>query len=202
MEYTDISISTYLEVQQTIANKGLTDDQRMVEICKALFNIDIENLPVAEAVELMDKATKLLSSNFKSSDSPIVSKLNINGTKCTVTDMDSMTFSQFIDYQNFSKDANTHLIDILAVAIVPCNAHYNDGSYNLSEFKESLSKLPITTALSIVNFLVNKSLSSLIYSAICLPIPTEASMKERMKIWWNKVKMVASLMLMKFHLAH
>lgn len=202
MNYTDISIQQYLDVQRTIANKNLTDEQRMTSICKTLFDIEIENLPVQEAVHLMNEATGLLSSNFKSEDSPVISKININGIKCTVTDMDSMTFSQFVDFQNFSKDANEHLIDILAVAIVPCNAKYNDGSYDLNEFKENLAKLPITTALGVVRFFQVRSLDSLKLSMIYSTETSDLKLKDKLKVKWNLLKSLVAVEMMKHHLAY
>lgn len=202
MEYTDISISTYLEVQKAILNKELNDNERMILICRSLFNTEIEQLPIQEAVELMDKATELLSSNFKSSESPIISKINVNGIKCTVTDMDSMTFSQYIDFQNFSKDANEHLIDLLAVAIVPKGAKYNDNSYDLNELKENLAKLPITVALSIVRFFQVRSLDSLMRSLIYSTETRDLKLKDKLKVKWNLLKTLVAMELMKFHLAH
>lgn len=200
MTYKELNIRQYMAVQKVIADKTLDDTLRIAEICRIVFGVDIENIAIDKAVNLMNEATELLSQPFNPKECPSLTKIKIDNTDCIVTSMDMMTFSQFVDFQGLSKDANEHLIEILACAIVPKGSKYNDGSYDFEEFKMKLENLPITTALSVVRTFQERFLTLSLHSATSSMSTKGMTIKQRIMLYWQMLKLMIAFQMMKYHL--
>ncbi len=69
-----------------------------------------------------------------------------------VHDYRKMTAGQYIDFQALAKDPSGHLVDLLAVFLVPKGMKYGDG-YDIEEVKTAIKDmLPVTAAMALQAF--------------------------------------------------
>ncbi len=90
-----------------------------------------------------------------------------------VRDFRKMTAGQYIDFQALAKNPHDHLVDILAVFLVPKGMKYGDG-YEIDDVKAAIrDMLPVTAALALQAFFL-KSLHDLIHASL---ISSERALK-------------------------
>ena len=123
----------------------------MAEVVRIVKGIDIMNLPMYEAQELMNEVTEHLQTPLQYEE--VKDVYVIGGVKCKITPMEELTISQFMDYQELVKDVSDNLAQILSIFLVPQGAKYNDGSYNYIAHLKAIKESPIGEVIGVVPFL-------------------------------------------------
>lgn len=153
MTWNDISVQSYLTIQKSIQQyTDAFEQMRNIIIC--LTGKDINDMNVSDAMQMMDDTNTLLQTPFVASKD--FKKLTVGNFKCRVCDLSSMTLSQFMDYQELTKDPNDNLVELLSLSIVPEGCKYNDGTYDIDALKDAIKDAPITMVSGVINFQLAK----------------------------------------------
>lgn len=180
LTWQDISIKQYMEIQKIIQDtqEPMKQYQRIILL---LDGTDINSLNVVDAQNKIDDVNEFLNTPFVLNDK--FKNLQIGNYKCTVCDLNSMTLGQFMEYQELCKDINNNLIDILAISIVPKGAKYNDGTYDLEEFKICIENSSVINIYGVVNFQLAKFRNSSRFSLAYLTAEIWLKNRKDKKMW-------------------
>ena len=99
------------------------------EAIKLLYGIDINTIPLSELHNYTIPK--------KEKETQITDFVTIKGTTYKVVkDMQQITYSQFVDFQQYAKTKD--VVGMCSCFLIPKEGGYNDGSYSLEELKEGL----------------------------------------------------------------
>lgn len=127
-----LTVGKYQEIKEIINNS--TDEYEMrTEILSILTDIDVEDLlelPIGRYNHLLQNMNFLLEERRPKM---VNTKYVLEGQTFEVMlNVEKMTAAQFIDYQNYAKDVDKNLINILTVFLIPKGHKYNEG-YDITE---------------------------------------------------------------------
>lgn len=164
LSWDDVSIGQYLEMENILKKEGDTLSKAL-DLLQILTGTDYSKVPIDEYME------KVAELSFLQTDVPTIdlpNEIALNGRKYTLkNDVDKITASQFIDYNNYiqSEDSDK-IIKIIGTFIIPKGHIYGDG-YEFDTVMEDAKDIPLPIANSIAFFLrkqSNKSLKRSLYS--------------------------------------
>lgn len=164
LSWDDVSIGQYLEMENILKKEGDTLSKAL-DLLQILTGTDYSKVPIDEYME------KVAELSFLQTDVPTINLPNeiaLNGRKYTLkNDVDKITASQFIDYNNYiQSEDNDKIIKIIGTFIIPKGHIYGDG-YEFDTVMEDAKDIPLPIANSIAFFLrkqSNKSLKRSLYS--------------------------------------
>lgn len=176
MEWKDISIKKYFEIQSVVESE-MEDSEKMIQIANIIFECDITELPLPEYQK------KINALKFVSTEPPkenLAKKYTINDVKYkTSADITSVQANQFIDFQNYAKKQD--LVGCISCFFIPDGHKYNDG-YDIEKVKVDIEELPITTANALAFFFKTQY-------AILLVLFQRSSLKQMKKMGMSKEKL-------------
>lgn len=176
----DVSIGKYLEMENILKKEGDTLSKAL-DLLQILTGTDYSKVPIDEYME------KVAELSFLQTDVPTIdlpNEIALNGRKYTLkNDVDKITASQFIDYNNYiQSEDNDKIIKIVGTFIIPKGHAYGDG-YEFDTVMEDAKDIPLPIANSIAFFLrkqSNKSLKRSLYSlAFRIMMNRKVSWKKR-----------------------
>ena len=181
--YSTISLQDYVDLQRIISEEA-DDYAKMQGVVRIVEGKDIDTLPIQEAQRLMEEVTEQLQQPLQYDE--VRDTYKFGDYKCVVTDADSMTMGQFMDYQALLKEGvNEHLVEILSVLLVPKGSKYSDGTYDLIALRKHIASSPVDYCISVVPFvqrLFVKSLkASLRYSGNLILMDEKMTWKQKME---------------------
>lgn len=186
LSWDNVTVQQYIDIQNAIYNSSTENSiEQIGRIIEILLHIDINTINIVEANKIIEDVSKFLSTPMTAKTE--FKKLKVGETKCYIVDLTSMTLQQFMTYQELTKDPNANLLELLVLSIVPDKAKYNDGTYDIDEFREEVKNLPITYVYGVVNFQLAKLKSQFRFSLAYLTVQvwlsrgTEKEMKKQMK---------------------
>lgn len=164
LSWDDVSIGQYLEMENILKKEGDTLSKAL-DLLQILTGTDYSKVPIDEYME------KVAELSFLQTDVPTIdlpNEIALNGRKYTLkNDVDKITASQFIDYNNYiQSEDNDKIIKIIGTFIIPKGHIYGDG-YEFDTVMEDAKDIPLPIANSIAFFLrkqSNKSLKRSLYS--------------------------------------
>ena len=180
LSWDDVSIGQYLEMENILKKEGDTLSKAL-DLLQILTGIDYSKVPIDEYME------KVAELSFLQTDVPTIdlpNEIALNGRKYTLkNDVDKITASQFIDYNNYiQSEDNDKIIKIIGTFIIPKGHIYGDG-YEFDTVMEDAKDIPLPIANSIAFFLrkqSNKSLKRSLYSlAFRIMMNRKVSWKKR-----------------------
>lgn len=125
--YTDIAIETLL---------GITDPEHTISY--------VEYLQHVEELNFLTKPPK---------KNKLKEKYTLNGKVYTLDmNVQDFTANQFLDFNVYSKQKPSSMIDMLSVVLVPEGHKYNDNGYDLNEAKEDIGSMSVCDGESILSF--------------------------------------------------
>lgn len=142
MNWNDITLKQFYEIKNILS---VEDDYTLYNLIDYLYNVDCQSLPISEL--------KKFDISFIKEEIPDVKvkkeyTLNGNVYKSNI-DITKVTIAQFIDYQNYVKQPELRLEDLLSVFFMPKGCKDYNKDYDIIKVKEDLLELPITVANSI-----------------------------------------------------
>lgn len=176
----DVSIGQYLEMENILKKEGDTLSKAL-DLLQILTGTDYSKVPIDEYME------KVAELSFLQTDVPTIdlpNEIALNGRKYTLkNDVDKITASQFIDYNNYiQSEDDDKIIKIVGTFIIPKGHIYGDG-YEFDTVMEDAKDIPLPIANSIAFFLrkqSNKSLKRSLYSlAFRIMMNRKVSWKKR-----------------------
>lgn len=191
--YEKLTIGVYDELQE-IYESNMSDYEKNVEIV-ALFNdmdvADVEDLSLTTFNTLLQSTAFLYEMPKKKI---VATKYILGGTEFDVVlDMQSLTVSQYLDYQEFVKNPDKNRVELLSVFLVPMGKKY--GDYNMQEVHKLIrDNLSIIDAIALTDFflLLSQSLMKV----------TLRSLKRRLKRMKRKMKSQEEIQKMEEVIAH
>ena len=151
MNWTDVSWNQYLEILEIFEDKDLGESDRVIELCKVLYGINILQLPMTEYNKYIG-GLKFL--NTQPPKLPLMEEYTVNDTVYTVTtDVANLTVAQYFDvdaYIKQSKDVDNY-VKIMSVFFIPKGKKYNEG-YKTADVIEDMGELPVPVVLSLSAF--------------------------------------------------
>lgn len=191
--YEKLTIGVYDELQE-IYESNMSDYEKNVEIV-ALFNdmdvADVEDLSLTTFNTLLQSTAFLYEMPKKKI---VATKYILGGTEFDVVlDMQSLTVSQYLDYQEFVKNPDKNRVELLSVFLVPMGKKY--GDYNMQEVHKLIrDNLSIIDAIALTDFflLLSQSLMKV----------TLRSLKRRLKRMKRKMKSQEEIQKMEEAIAH
>ena len=180
LSWDDVSIGQYLEMENILKKEGDTLSKAL-DLLQILTGTDYSKVPIDEYME------KVAELSFLQTDVPTIdlpNEIALNGRKYTLkNDVDKITASQFIDYNNYiQSEDDDKIIKIVGTFIIPKGHIYGDG-YEFDTVMEDAKDIPLPIANSIAFFLrkqSNKSLKRSLYSlAFRIMMNKKVSWKKR-----------------------
>lgn len=180
LSWDDVSIGQYLEMENILKKEGDTLSKAL-DLLQILTGTDYSKVPIDEYME------KVAELSFLQTDVPTIdlpNEIALNGRKYTLkNDVDKITASQFIDYNNYiQSEDNDKIIKIIGTFIIPKGHIYGDG-YEFDTVMEDAKDIPLPIANSIAFFLrkqSNKLLKRSLYSlAFRIMMNKKVSWKKR-----------------------
>lgn len=174
--YNDLTIEKYIEIKE-ILEYGFDEYETQVKLISVLADLDedaVGNLSLIGFQKYNQKLAFLLNEPPKRM---VADKYKLGGYEFnTMTNIQDMTVSQFIDYQTFVKDPDRYLVELLSVFLIPKGKKYNDG-YDIIDVQRVIrSNISIVDAMSLSAFFL------LLYQSLTKAILTSLTKKlKRMK---------------------
>lgn len=148
--YKDITVGQYDSIQKLIKS----EQPSAVELISIVYDIpkkELLKLPVSEYT-LMDTSIAFLVDN--TSHYRVVNYIKINGVEFKVnSNIMDLTAGQFIDLNNYLRDPNHKLVDILSTLLVRKELKYYDSDI-ASKDKVIINQLDADTGMGILSFLL------------------------------------------------
>ena len=142
MNWNDITLKQFYEIQDILS---VEDDYTAFNLIDYLYNVDCQSLPIKELKKYDISFIKEPIPDVK-----LKKEYTLNGnvykSNCDIT---KVTIAQFIDYQNYVKQPQLRLEDLLSVFFLPKGCKDYNKDYDITKVKEDLLELPITVANSI-----------------------------------------------------
>ena len=142
MNWNDITLKQFYEIQDILS---VEDDYTVFNLIDYLYNVDCQSLPIKELKKYDISFIKEPIPDVK-----LKKEYTLNGnvykSNCDIT---KVTVAQFIDYQNYVKQPQLRLEDLLSVFFLPKGCKDYNKDYDITKVKEDLLELPITVANSI-----------------------------------------------------
>lgn len=156
--YKDLTLEKYIELYELdICGMEEIDIQTsIISILSDMTADEILELPIPEYKKLAQQtAFMTVPPTVKSRK---INKIYINGKEYTVLDkIDKMTTGQYIDYQTYLKKNDVKMLPyILSCLIIPKNEKYGD-----TDTIEDMKQIKVEEALTVSNFFMSKSLTSI-----------------------------------------
>jgi hypothetical protein len=150
MNWNDISLRKWKQLERTKRENFEDEILYTAEIIKILFNIDN---PMDLSPKDFSKYVNELS--FMSNPIPEVklcNTYNINGTKYNFRgNIFEISMAQLMDVRNFTTKPEVDYAEVLSVFLIPDEHKYNDG-YDMEKTLDDIDSLPITDVLKLYNF--------------------------------------------------
>lgn len=146
MNWNDITLKQFYEIQNILSTE---DEYTVFNLIDYLYNVDCQSLPITQLKQYDISFIKQPIPDVK-----VEKEYILNGTvyKSNI-DITKVTVAQFIDYQNYIKQPEIKLEDLLSVFFIPKSCKDYNQDYDIIKVKEDLLELPITVAQSIGFFL-------------------------------------------------
>lgn len=114
----------------TLKQALLIQDKSFEEAIKFLYGVDINTTPLSELHNYTVPK--------KQKETQITDFVTLNGTTYEVVkDMQKITYSQFVDFQQYAKTKD--VAGMCSCFLIPKGGSYNDGSYSLDTLKDDLN---------------------------------------------------------------
>ena len=168
----DASIADYEKIMEIGTDKTLSEAEKDIALIAYLAEVpeeEIWDLPIEEVRKLREKLL-WISTNYNYPKKEFnYKKIKIGDTTCKIlTDLQKMTYAQFVDFQTYIKDMEHKRAEILSVFFIPEGHKYGDGYDIVALQKEIREKVGITVFSQCFFFFLKKYTASLNHTAIYL----------------------------------
>ena len=162
--YRDLPVGKYEDIVR-LCNEDMTDVDRKVAILAILTGKtedEILHLPLPTFTEYSAKS-RFLEHECPENLIPGVSKAyHLGGfVLLPVTDIRKITAAQYIDFQTFSAEKETRMVEMLSCFLVPRGMDYNEG-YDVLEVHQAIrDEMSVAEMLALLAFFFGKFLESI-----------------------------------------
>ena len=150
-----LTIGKYKDIRDVL-DRNLSEVETNMEIVAILNDLDVSDIgdmPLGAFNYLMRDMLFLYSEPKKRmvADRYRFGKYELN----TMLNLKDMTVAQYVDYQEFLKDSDKYLTQILSVFLIPKGKKYNEG-YDIVDVQRAIEdNMSIEEAISLSAFFLN-----------------------------------------------
>ena len=162
--YRDLPVGKYEEIVR-LCNEEMTEVDRKVAILSVLTGKtedEILHLPLPVFTEYSAKS-RFLERECPENLIPGVSKVyHLGGfVLLPVTDIRKITAAQYIDFQTFSAQKETRMVEMLSCFLVPKGMDYNEG-YDVLEVHQAIrEEMSVAEMLALIAFFFGRFIKSI-----------------------------------------
>lgn len=156
----DLPIGKYLEIQEIgkRQDEAIDKSTAVLSVLTGWSVADIENLSLPEYSALASGCGWLYE------EMPIAAvrgEYRIGDYRLRAVDAESLTYAQFVEFQQFCKDVESNLLNLLSVVLVPLGKRYGEG-YNVRDVRKWIARyLPTDEAFALLAFFLSTAEQSL-----------------------------------------
>lgn len=156
----DLPIGKYLEIQEIgkRQDEAIDKSTAVLSVLTGWSVADIENLSLPEYSALASGCGWLYE------EMPIAAvrgEYRIGDYRLRAVDAESLTYAQFVEFQQFCKDVESNILNLLSVVLVPLGKRYGEG-YNVRDVRKWIARcLPTDEAFTLVAFFLSNAEASL-----------------------------------------
>lgn len=159
-----LPIGKYLKIAALAKDESLEEIDRQVKVVAILNDMaeeDVLNLPIDDFSKLSKESMFLRQTpnedHSKIADSYKIGDFNLIPTQ----NLSKITTAQYIDFQSFSKDAETNMVELLSCFLVPKGMKYNQG-YEVADVQKAIREnLSVVDTLSLSAFFLKQLTGSI-----------------------------------------
>lgn len=159
-----LPIGKYLKIAALAKDESLEEIDRQVKVVAILNDMaeeDVLNLPIDDFSKLSRESMFLRQTpnedHSKIADSYKIGDFNLIPTQ----NLSKITTAQYIDFQSFSKDAETNMVELLSCFLVPKGMKYNQG-YEIADVQKAIREnLSVVDTLSLSAFFLKQLTGSI-----------------------------------------
>lgn len=180
--YEKLTIKKYKEVKEVV-NSNTDEAQVKIDLVAVLNDMhpnDVEDLPVITFNTLLQSTGFLMEEPQKRM---VATVYKLGGYELDVLmNLSNMTVAQYIDYQNYLKNVDDNLTQIISVFLIPKGKKYCEG-YDVIEVQKAIEEnMSIVDALSLSAFFL------LLYRSLTKGTITCLKRKMKWMKMWSKKK--------------
>lgn len=166
--WNNITLDKFAKIKAILKDSGRTGDEKLIGIAATLEGISEDELlgmPLGKAQDAFALAAELDSEPQRSA---IRKTYLVAGWELNVTEAKDVNVAQWIDFQNYGRDLENRMADILSVVLIPKGKTYNEG-YDIAALKRDLlANMTVPDALAVCFFFQRKFLKSMSRTLTCL----------------------------------
>lgn len=156
-----ISLDEFAKIRAIVNDSGRTTEDKQISLAALLQGVDedtILNMPLAQVQPIFARAMELNEQPQKAKPKKVY---QVAGWTLRLTEGKDISVAQWVDFQNYGKDMDNHLADMLSVVLVPKGKTYNEG-YDIDKLKADLgARMTVPEALGVCFFFRRKWLKSM-----------------------------------------
>lgn len=158
-----ITVGEFAQIRAIMADEGRTAEDKQIALAALMQGVDedtILTMPLAQVQPIFARALELGNAPKRGK---VRGKYIVAGWELTPTEGRDICVAQWVDFQAYAKDMDSHLADILSVVLVPKGKKYNEG-YDIEKLKADLrNTMSVPDALAVCFFFRRKWLRSMRY---------------------------------------
>lgn len=167
VKWNDLTIGQYERIY-SIFKEDIEEEEKMIGVISVVYGISEDEVmcqPLQKTTEMMESVEDLKS--FPD-DVRTKKRYRLKGKSYNVcSDPDKITTAQYIDYQSYAKDIESHIAEVLSVVLIPRGKRYGEG-YDVAQLiKDIRESFPLGDALSIAKVFRLRWLKSIRRSLLC-----------------------------------
>lgn len=155
-----ISLDEFAKIRAIINDSGRSTEDKQISLAALLQGVDedtILNMPLAQVQPIFARAMELNEQPQKARPKKVY---QVAGWTLCLTEGKDISVAQWVDFQNYGKDMDNHLADMLSVVLVPKGKTYNEG-YDIDKLKADLgAHMSVPEALGVCFFFRRRWLKS------------------------------------------
>lgn len=157
-KWDDITINDYLKIKEISEDESLSiaekDIKTIALLCRVSEN-EIWNLSIPKVTKLRHQAQFLQEFSFPKDIK--FKKIFVGKYECAINvKLESMTISQYVDFQEYFKDIDSFMPHLMSVFLIPKGFKYNEG-YDINDLIEDIgNNLSIIDYNTILFFFLKK----------------------------------------------
>lgn len=185
-DWNGVSIDQWKEMVEVAQEEGLSPIDLNIEFISILSGIEVDDilaLPLGELGKINKEIEFIGTAPEPAKD--VKKSYKIAGKKYNVfKNLGEIQTSQYLDFQNYSRDMDKNIGEILAVFLIPDGHKYNDG-YDLDETIKAIKGndgIHVRDALALMSFFGSLFLKSILSSLQYSTKEVRKMMKDLKKI--------------------
>ena len=147
VRWNDLTIGQYEKIY-SIFKEDIDDEDKMIGVISVVYGItedEVMSQPLARTREMIESVEDL-----KTFPDEVRTKkrYRLKGKTYNVfSDPDKITTAQYMDYQSYAKDIESHIAEVLSVVLIPRGKKYGEG-YDVAELiKDIRESFPLGDCL-------------------------------------------------------